>query len=320
MNYFFSSRFSENQEVITIISIILGVLVFATLLFYALGRFYPIPKINELKQRTRSWWVMATLFILATVLHPMISFVAFGLLSFVAFRELTSISKNIRPEDRKAIFWCYLAIPVQYFLAYKGYYNLFTIFIPIIMFVWIPFVLVVRGETVEISRSMSILPTQLMFTVFSISHLAYLLSLPELQGFNAGGRGLLLYIVFLTEMNDVFQFTWGSLLGKRKIVATVSPNKTWEGFLGGMFTTVLVSYFIRFLTPFSITESLVTGLLIACTGFVGDVIVSAIKRDNGRKDTGTIIPGHGGILDRIDSLAISAPIFFYWVYNLYYAV
>jgi phosphatidate cytidylyltransferase len=67
-------------------------------------------------------------------------------------------------------------------------------------------------------------------------------------------------------------------------------------------------------------ESLVTGLLIACTGFVGDVIVSAIKRDNGRKDTGTIIPGHGGILDRIDSLAISAPIFFYWVYNLYYAV
>lgn len=319
MNYFFSNRFEENNEVLSIIAIILGILVFATLLFYSLGVYYKGSKIHELKQRTRSWWIMATLFILATVLHPIISFIAFGLLSFVAFRELTSISKNIRPEDRKAIFWCYLAIPIQYGLAYKGYYNLFTIFIPIIMFVWIPFVLVIRGETVEISRSMSILPTQLMFTVFSISHLAYLLSLPELPGFNAGGRGLLLYIVFLTEMNDVFQFTWGSLLGKHKIVATISPNKTWEGFIGGMLTTVIMSYLIRFLTPFSEVESLITGLLIASTGFVGDVIVSAIKRDNGRKDTGTLIPGHGGILDRIDSLAISAPIFFYWVYNLYYA-
>jgi phosphatidate cytidylyltransferase len=186
----------------------------------------------------------------------------------------------------------------------------------VFMFIWIPFVLVIRGFTVEIGRSMSVLPVQLMFTVFSISHLAYLLSLPELTGFNAGGRGLLLFVVFLTEMNDVFQFTWGKILGRHKIIEKISPNKTWEGFIGGFITTIVVAYFIRFLTPFTAMEALFAGAIIAGGGFIGDIIVSAIKRDIGLKDTGNLIPGHGGILDRIDSLAIAAPSFFYFVYNL----
>lgn len=312
-------RFTENKEVFWIIAIILGVLVFATLLFYIMGRWSKNDKVKELQDRTKSWWVMATIFITATLVHPAISFIAFAFLSFAALRELSSISKNIRPEDRRVLIWCYLAIPVQYFLAYKGYFNLFVIFIPVLMFIWIPFILVIRGFTVEIGKSMSVLPSQLMFTVFSISHLAFFLSLPELSGFNAGGRGLLLFAVFLTEMNDVFQFTWGKLLGKHKIIEKISPNKTWEGFIGGFITTIVVAYFIRFLTPFTEIESLIAGAIIAGGGFIGDIIVSAIKRDIGLKDTGNLIPGHGGILDRIDSLAIAAPSFFYFVYNLYYA-
>jgi phosphatidate cytidylyltransferase len=119
-------------------------------------------------------------------------------------------------------------------------------------------------------------------------------------------------------MNDVFQFTWGKLLGRRKIIEKISPNKTWEGFIGGLLSTVAAAYFLRFLTPFSAEIALLAGLLIACSGFVGDIIVSAIKRDFGLKDTGNAIKGHGGILDRIDSLAISSPFFFYFVYLLYY--
>ena len=128
----------------------------------------------------------------------------------------------------------------------------------------------------------------------------------------------MLFIVFITEMNDVFQFTCGKLLGKFKILPKVSPNKTWEGLIGGILTTVVVSYFIRFLTPFSGLEIIVVSFSIAITGFIGDVVLSAIKRDIGLKDTGVSIPGHGGILDRIDSLALTGPVFFHIVYNLYY--
>jgi phosphatidate cytidylyltransferase len=311
-------KFLANKEIVFIILLILGILVFSTLLFFIWGKMKPQANLTELKLRTKSWWGMAIVFILAAVIHPLISYFAFGLLSFMALRELATISKNVRDADRRVLIWCYIAIPIQYVLAYNGLFNLFVIFIPIVMFIWIPFMLVMRGETTEIGRSMSVLPTQLMLTVFSLSHLAFLLSLPEIAGFNAGGRGLLLFIVFITEINDVFQFTWGKLLGRHKIIPKISPNKTWEGFIGGILTTTIIGYFLRFLTPFSEMEALVVSFIVACAGFVGDVVVSAVKRDIGLKDTGTLIPGHGGILDRIDSLSITAVVFFHIVYNLYY--
>ncbi len=311
-------KFLANKEIVFIILVIVGILVFSTLLFFIWGKIKPQANLTELKLRTKSWWGMATMFILAAVINPLISYFAFGLLSFMALRELATISKNVRDADRRVLIWCYIAIPIQYVLAYNGLFNLFVIFIPIVMFIWIPFMLVMRGETTEIGRSMSVLPTQLMLTVFSLSHLAFLLSLPEIAGFNAGGRGLLLFIVFITEINDVFQFTWGKLLGRHKIIPKISPNKTWEGFIGGILTTTIIGYFLRFLTPFSEIEALVVSFIVACAGFVGDVVVSAVKRDIGLKDTGTLIPGHGGILDRIDSLSITAVVFFHIVYNLYY--
>ena len=313
MNYFLAQR-----EVAVVISLIFGILVFATILFWVLGKTRPQVDFSELKTRTKSWWMMAVIFVLATILHPVITCISLGLLSFFALRELSSISKNVRDADRGVLIWCFLAIPVQYFFAFIGHYGLFLIFIPVIMYLWIPFMLVVKGETENISRSMSVLPTQLMFTVFGVSHLAFLVSLPGIGDFAAGGRALLLFIVFITEMNDIFQFIWGKLLGRYKILPKVSPNKTWEGLVGGVITTVVVSYFLRFLTPFSEIEIVVISGLVAITGFFGDVIVSAIKRDIGLKDTGNTIPGHGGILDRIDSLAPTAPVFFHIVYNLYY--
>jgi phosphatidate cytidylyltransferase len=311
-------KFMTSSETMIVVSLIFGILVFATVLFWIMGIVKPDANVTELKMRTKSWWMMATIFVVATVLHPAISFVAIGLLSFMALRELSSISKNVRPEDRKILIWCYLAIPVQYTLAYTGQYTLFLTFIPIFMHLWIPFMLVIKGETKDIGRSMSVLPTQLMLTVFGVSHLAFLLSLPELDGFKAGGRGLLLFVVFITEMNDVFQFTWGKLFGKLKVMPTISPNKTWEGLIGGVVTTTIVGYYLRFLTPFSEIEALVICFSVAVTGFIGDVVVSAVKRDIGLKDTGDIIPGHGGILDRIDSLALTAPVFFHIVFNLYF--
>lgn len=312
------SVFISQWEIALVIGLIFGLLIFATILFWVMGKVKPQGDFSELKMRTRSWWLMATIFVLATIVHPVITFISLGLLSFFALRKLSSISKNVRETDRRVLIWCFLSIPIQYYLAYIGHYGLFLIFIPVFMYLWIPFMLVVNGETEDISRSMSVLPTQLMLTVFGVSHLAFLVSLPDIEGFDIGGRALLLFVVFITEMNDNFQFTWGKLLGRYKIIPKVSPNKTWEGLIGGVITTVIVGYFLRFLTPFSEIEILIVCGVIAITGFIGDVVVSAIKRDIGIKDTGSAIPGHGGILDRIDSLALTGPVFFHIVYNMYY--
>ena len=120
-------------------------------------------------------------------------------------------------------------------------------------------------------------------------------------------------------MNDVAQFVWGKTLGKRKILPLVSPNKTWEGFLGGAVTTLLVSLLLGPLfTPLDLPRAALVGLEIGIFGFIGDVVMSAVKRDIGVKDTGTLLPGHGGILDRLDSLTFTAPLYFHTLYYFYY--
>jgi phosphatidate cytidylyltransferase len=272
-----------------------------------------------MQTRTHSWWLLSA-FVGAVVLLPaIIGTILLGLLALTAFRELSSISKNIRSADRNVIIWCYIAIPIQFALAYFQWFHGFIVFIPVFMFIWIPMMLVLKGESDDIGKSMSVLPSELMLTVFSISHLAFLLNLPSSTLIPAGGAGMVLFIVFLTEMNDVFQFTWGKLLGKNKITPSISPNKTCEGFIGGVISTSILGYSLRFLTPFDHALAWIVPAVLAVSGFIGDVMLSAIKRDVGIKDTGQLIPGHGGILDRIDSLLLTSVVFFHLYYALYHA-
>jgi phosphatidate cytidylyltransferase len=114
------------------------------------------------------------------------------------------------------------------------------------------------------------------------------------------------------------QFTWGKLLGKYKVIPKVSPNKTWEGLIGGLICTTGIGYLLAFLTPLNTYQVLFVSFMVALAGFIGDIVMSSIKRDIGVKDTGSTIPGHGGVLDRIDSLAYTAPTFFHLVYYIAY--
>ncbi len=317
MKDLFHLKFLDNNDLLIVVALIFGILTFASLLFYVLGKINPNLKLQELKARTKSWWVMAAVFIGATIFNTDISYIAIAFLSFVSFRELYSLL-GFRQSDRRAIVWAFVSIPIQYYLAYIGWYRAFIIFIPVVMFLLLPLRLVLKGDTTGITKSMSVLHWTLMLTVFGLSHMAYLLSLPDIDGFDAGGRGLLLFLVFLTEINDVMQFTWGKLFGKYKIIPKVSPNKTWEGLIGGLICTTGIGYLLAFLTPLNTYQVLFVSFFIALAGFIGDIVMSSIKRDIGVKDTGSTIPGHGGVLDRIDSLAYTAPTFFHLVYYMAY--
>lgn len=317
MNKIFNIGSFQWNELLLVTFLIFGILTIASLLFWVIGKLKPDAELKELKARTRSWWLMATVFIGATLFNTKISYIAIAFLSFAAFRELYSML-GFRRSDRRAIFWAFVSIPVQYYLAYIDWYGAYIIFIPVVMFLLLPLRLVLKGDPNGITYSMAVLQWTLMLTIFGLSHMAYLLSLPEIEGFDPGGRGLLLFLVFLTEINDVMQFTWGKLFGRYKVIPDISPNKTWEGLIGGLACTTLIGYSLAFLTPLSTYEVLFVSFMIALAGFVGDLVMSSIKRDIGVKDTGSSIPGHGGVLDRIDSLAYTAPTFFHLVYYMAY--
>jgi phosphatidate cytidylyltransferase len=124
-------------------------------------------------------------------------------------------------------------------------------------------------------------------------------------------RKLLLYLILVVQMSDVLQYLWGKLAGRHPIALTVSPNKTVEGFVGGVLSATALGSALWAMTPFRPWQAAVISLIITLMGFAGGLTMSAIKRDRGLKDFGTTLPGHGGILDRIDSLCFAAPIFFH---------
>jgi phosphatidate cytidylyltransferase len=292
---------------------ILGLLIVASVVTFWLKRKGPAAKYVELGQRVNSWWIMVGIFTVAIAIDRRLSIIFFAFISFLALKEYLSLIPT-RRADRRVLFWAYLSIPVQYYWVYRGWYGMFIVFIPVWVLLLISARMVLIGETKDFLRAVGTLQWGLMLMVFGISHQAYLLVLNP-----AGGAALVLYLVVLTQLNDVAQYIWGKSLGRHKVVPTVSPNKTVEGLIGGIVTTTLLSLLLApILTPLSLPDSIAAGLMIGAGGFLGDITIGALKRDIGVKDAGSMLPGHGGVLDRINSLTYTAPMFFHFLRYFYY--
>jgi phosphatidate cytidylyltransferase len=301
------------HEVLLVLGAIYLLITILTLVFYSVKILKGESKlINELIDRTLSWWVILLIFTFVVFINREIATVGIALLSLIAFRELSS-NLNLRHADRRTLLWCYIAIPFQFMAAYTQYFDFFVIFIPVIMFLFLTVRTVAKGDIENITRSFGAIHWSIMLTIFSLSHLAYILSFPPKEGYSAGNGGMILFIVLITELNDVFQFTCGKLFGKNKIIPSVSPNKTTEGFLGGMILTTITGYLLKFLLPINTDKVIILTILLCIVGFGGDITLSAVKREHKIKDMGSSIPGHGGMMDRLDSLAFTAISFFYLI-------
>lgn len=310
--------FNLDPAVQSSIAAVFAALALAALVVFVLGRVRSQADWSELRQRVASWWVMAAVFTAAIAVSRGTSIVFFAVVSFLALKEYLSLIPT-RRADRRVLFWAYLAVPLQFVWVHMEWYGMFIIFIPVYAFLLIPLRMITVGRTEGFLRAAGTVHWGLMLMVFSLSHAAFLLILrlkehPD----HDPGPGLVVFLVVLTELGDVAQYLWGKSLGRRKIVPAVSPQKTWTGFLGGVATIIaLAALSGPYLTPMNRLQSAVAGLIIGLAGFVGDVNISALKRDLGIKDSGSLLPGHGGILDRVDSLTYTAPLFFHYVYWLF---
>ena len=309
---------SLNMNILWAFAGVLCLLILSTIIVFILNRVKAGSDFTSLNLRIRSWWIMAAVFAIAMMLNRVISICFFAFISFLALKEYLSLIPT-RKADRRVLFWAYLSIPLQYYWIGIEWYGMFIIFIPLYMFLLLPINMVIVGETTGFLHAAGTLHWGLMTTVFSLSHAAFLLVLPVGRNPNGGGAGLLLFLAFLTQLNDVSQYLWGKLFGRHKVIPRVSPNKTWEGLVGGVSTSIILAGLIGpWLTPFDMRDSLLIGAIIGLAGFFGDVTISSLKRDLDIKDSGNMIPGHGGILDRVDSLTYTAPLFFHFTYYFYY--
>jgi len=266
--------------------------------------------VQNLNARIRAWWMMVAVFGLAMATGGIGSIVLFALTSFLALREFITLTPT-RLGDHRTLFWVFFIIlPLQYYLIGIKWYGLFAIMIPVYAFLFIPIRSATAGDCENFLERTAKIQWALMICVYCVSYVPALLSL-DIPGYAGQNGKLMFYFVLVAQISDVLQYVWGKTLGRHKIAPSVSPNKTWEGFIGGIASATLIGAGLWWATPFTPLQSAGMSLAITLMGFGCGLVMSAIKRDRGVKDYGNMIEGHGGVMDRIDSLCFAAPIFFH---------
>ncbi|OEC34493.1 phosphatidate cytidylyltransferase [Pseudomonas cuatrocienegasensis] len=272
----------------------------------------PQPVIDNLNARINAWWVMVLVIGFAFLFGYTGVVVLFYCVSFYALREFMTLTPTRRSDYPALVAAFYFALPMQYLLIGIGWYGLFAIFIPVYLFLLLPILSSLGGDTTRFLERTSKVQWGLMIAVYCISSVPALLTL-EIAGYE--GRNLLLiaWLVIVVQISDVLQYVCGKLAGKHKIAPKLSPSKTVEGFFGGVALATLIGASLYWITPFAFWQAGLFALLVCLLGFAGGLVMSAIKRDRGVKDWGHMIEGHGGMLDRLDSVCFAAPVFFHMV-------
>jgi phosphatidate cytidylyltransferase len=236
----------------------------------------------------------------------------FAFTSLMALREFATIAPTRRGDHWALILCFFVLLPFQYWLVWIEWYGLFSIFIPVYAFLVLPILAAASGDSRNFMQRTATIQWGLMIAVFCISHVPALLML-EIPGYEGRNAFLLVFLILVVQSSDVLQYVWGKLLGRSKIAPELSPSKTVEGFVGGIASATALGTVLWWMTPFSIGSAALISLAITLMGFFGGLVMSAIKRDRGVKDWGQMIEGHGGMLDRLDSVCFSAPVFFHIV-------
>ncbi|MCH4245379.1 phosphatidate cytidylyltransferase [Acinetobacter gerneri] len=306
------------QQTYVLFAIFAVILIFASTIGFILKKKSgdrPSSVIDNLNARINAWWIMLIVLGTSIILGKVYFIVLFGIISFFALREFISLLPTRRGDYFPLLIAFYFVIPYQYYLVYTDWYGLYSIFIPLYVFLLIPIASLKQEDTTHFLERSSKIQWGLMVCVFCISHVPALLNL-KLPTFQGQPIWLALWLIMVVQASDVLQYVCGKLFGKHKVAPVLSPSKTIEGLVGGIILATALGVAMKWLTPFTYLQAIVIGLTICIFGFFGGLVMSAIKRDRGVKDWGQLIHGHGGMLDRIDSICFSAPIFFhilrYW--------
>jgi len=307
----------NDTALLPLFAIVGGALVLATAVSSALAarqrKKGPVSAtVTNLVQRVRAWWLMVAILVVMSLVGSGAMFVLYGLLSMLALREFITISPTHRADHRAIAATFFVLIPSHYIIAATGWYGMFLIDVPVYGFVAIAAMLVLAGNPQDFLQRMAKLQWGALVAIYFVSYVPMLSHL-RFGDMPTGSPRLVFFLVFVAQMSDVLQYVSGKLIGRRPLAPTISPNKTVEGLIGGGSLAALLGAAMHLLTPFGPVGSGLLALTIVVNGAVGGLVMSAVKRSLNAKDWGAAIAGHGGIMDRLDSVVFSAPMFFHFV-------
>ncbi len=284
--------------------------------------------IRTFNKRVSSWLTICGVLVVSLLMHKVVTVVLFGLVSFWALREFITMTPT-RRGDHRTLFWVFLGFtPLQYVLVGLNLYEFYTIVIPVYASLFIPARIAFTSDHKRFLERTAKIQFGLLICVYALSHAAALLYLDlkmwmpsdptAVDGYvpwTGKPAGLLFFFIVMVQVSDMLHFVWDRLFGRHVVAPTVNATKTWEGLIGSACCTavfgIAVQLLFRNVTPFTWYGAGMMAFLISVMGSSGSMTMSAIKRDRGIKDYGTLVTGHAGVLDRIDSVCFAAPIFFH---------
>lgn len=304
---------TASEQIWTLFLGVVAVLVVATIAGLVLKwRKGSSDSVSNFNTRTAAWWVMVAAIGFAFIFGKAGLILLFAALSAIALYEFLILTSGRRADALATAAAFLVVLPVQYYLLWVDWYGLFSVFIPVYAFLLLPVLAVMRGETSQFLGRVAELQWGVMIAVFCLSHVPAFMVI-GIPGYEGRNILLIAFLLLVVQSSDVMQYIWGKLMGRHKIAPSLSPSKTIEGFFGGVASATVLGACLWWITPFTIVQSAILALVINLMGFLGGLVMSAIKRDRGVKDWGYIVKGHGGVLDRLDSVVFSAPVFFHIV-------
>ena len=286
--------------------------------------------LRRFNHKLRVWWMMAAILLIGFLFSRIGVVVLFGFVSFWALREFITITPT-RRGDHRTLFWVFFIFtPLQYLFIMLGsnpptwlgkvssidFYGLYSIMIPVYASLFIPARAAIAGDYKRFLERSAKIQFGLLICVYSLSYAPALLDLQYIQtgtavAWTGSNVGVLVFFVLIAQLASVLERVWSKIAGRHVIAAKINASRTWEGFFGSMVTTGLIAASLFWATPFLPWEAGVLGAVVTVMACGGMMTMSAIKRDRGVTDTGTLVQGHAGVLDQIDNICFAAPVFYH---------
>ena len=309
---------SVSEQVGLLFVALFGVLLLVSLVAFSrtLRPLAPLPqeRLERFLRDLRAVWVGALLFWVAWASGPLVSTLLFAVLSFLALREFVTLTHTRRADHRSLLLAFFVVLPIQYAVVANEHFDLFTVFIPVYVFLAIPVVSALGNDPQRFLERAAKIQWGIMVCVYGMSHAPALLLL-DLPEYEDRGAFLVFFLVVIVAVAQIVQEAASRVLRRRPVARAISRSFSWRAWLLGALAAALVGAMLYWATPFKPVPALVMGFVAGASGTLGELVMKALKRDAGVRNWGgqPSVTGAVGLLDRVAALCFAAPVFFHSV-------
>jgi phosphatidate cytidylyltransferase len=272
-------------------------------------------RLKDFRQLLGTSWIMVVVFWIAWAAGEIVADVLFAMISFFALREFITLSPTRRGDHRSLVLAFFVVLPLQYVLVATRHFDLFTVFIPVYVFLAIPVASALGGDTQRFLERNAKLQWGIVVCVFGLSHVPALMLLGSPR-YDGKGAFLVFFLAIVVQSCMLVQHLLTRHLGRDPSIPSVSSSFNWYSWALGMILGSFVGGLFSFITPFKIGQAVALAFIACVAGSMGHLVMKALKRDRGVTAWGSreiSVTGANGLLDRVDALCFAAPIFFHSV-------